>query len=168
MDSARVVSTRQGSDAAAAMGIPFLETSAKTGHNIQEAFIELIRLTPRLGVEYKVVILGSGGVGKSSICIRFIQNHFVDQYDPTIEDSYRKQIVVSGLKAAQEKMMKGEDDGRGLENVCVCVCVCVCVGVCGCGCVGVGVGVCVCVCVCDSLLGWTDTVRSFPNCQMHS
>ena len=107
LDGARVVSVRQGSDAAAALGIPFMETSAKTGHNIHEAFFELIRLTPRLGVEYKVVILGSGGVGKSSICIRFIQSHFVDQYDPTIEDSYRKQIVVPGLKAAQEKMMKG-------------------------------------------------------------
>lgn len=114
LDGARVVSTRQGSDVAAALGIPFMETSAKTSHNIQEAFFELIRLTPRLGVEYKVVILGSGGVGKSSICIRFIQNHFVDQYDPTIEDSYRKQIVISGLKAAQEKMMKGEGGDWGL------------------------------------------------------
>ena len=110
-----MVSTRQGSEAAAALGIPFMETSAKTKHNIQEVFFELIRLTPRVGVEYKVVILGSGGVGKSSICIQFIQNHFVDQYDPTIEDSYRKQIVIPGLKVAQEKMLKGESENWNLQ-----------------------------------------------------
>lgn len=43
------------------------------------------------------MILGSGGVGKSSICNRFVMNYFIDDYDPTIEDSYRKQIVVKGI-----------------------------------------------------------------------
>ncbi len=28
--------------------------------------------------------------------IQLIQNHFVDEYDPTIEDSYRKQVVIDG------------------------------------------------------------------------
>ena len=41
--------------------------------------------------------LGSGGVGKSAITVRYTTNHFVDTYDPTIEDSYRKQIVIPGL-----------------------------------------------------------------------
>jgi len=44
--------------------------------------------------EYKVVVVGGGGVGKSALTIQFIQSHFVDEYDPTIEDSYRKQCVV--------------------------------------------------------------------------
>ena len=44
--------------------------------------------------EYKIVILGGGGVGKSALTIYFINNHFVDEYDPTIEDSYRKQCVI--------------------------------------------------------------------------
>lgn len=42
-----------------------------------------------------VVMLGAGGVGKSAITVQFIQNHFVEEYDPTIEDSYRKVIMVS-------------------------------------------------------------------------
>ncbi|KAI9208639.1 ras-like protein 1 [Polychytrium aggregatum] len=44
--------------------------------------------------EYKLVVVGGGGVGKSALTIQFIQSHFVDEYDPTIEDSYRKQCVV--------------------------------------------------------------------------
>lgn len=39
-------------------------------------------------------MLGGGGVGKSSITIQFIQHEFSAEYDPTIEDSYRKQVEV--------------------------------------------------------------------------
>lgn len=42
--------------------------------------------------EYKLVVVGDGGVGKSALTIQLIQNHFVEEYDPTIEDSYRKQV----------------------------------------------------------------------------
>jgi GTPase KRas protein len=44
--------------------------------------------------EYKLVVVGGGGVGKSALTIQLIQNHFVDEYDPTIEDSYRKQVTI--------------------------------------------------------------------------
>ncbi|KAK4202843.1 ras family-domain-containing protein [Triangularia verruculosa] len=44
--------------------------------------------------EYKLVVVGGGGVGKSCLTIQLIQSHFVDEYDPTIEDSYRKQCIV--------------------------------------------------------------------------
>ncbi|CEH14610.1 ras protein [Ceraceosorus bombacis] len=44
--------------------------------------------------EYKLVVVGGGGVGKSALTVMFIQGHFVDEYDPTIEDSYRKQCVI--------------------------------------------------------------------------
>jgi len=46
--------------------------------------------------EYKLVVVGAGGVGKSALTIQLIQNHFVPEYDPTIEDSYRKQVVIDG------------------------------------------------------------------------
>ncbi|PRP87528.1 Ras GTPase [Planoprotostelium fungivorum] len=46
--------------------------------------------------EYKLVIVGGGGVGKSALTIQLIQNHFIDEYDPTIEDSYRKQVTIDG------------------------------------------------------------------------
>eukprot|EP01117_Protostelium_nocturnum_P015067 TRINITY_DN57_c0_g1_i2.p1 TRINITY_DN57_c0_g1~~TRINITY_DN57_c0_g1_i2.p1 ORF type:complete len:189 (+),score=74.97 TRINITY_DN57_c0_g1_i2:154-720(+) len=44
--------------------------------------------------EYKLVIVGGGGVGKSALTIQLIQNYFIDEYDPTIEDSYRKQVTI--------------------------------------------------------------------------
>jgi len=46
--------------------------------------------------EYRLVILGDGAVGKTTITIQFIQNHFVDIYDPTIEDCYIKQVLIDG------------------------------------------------------------------------
>ena len=46
--------------------------------------------------EYKIVVLGSGGVGKSAITVQFVQGIFVEKYDPTIEDSYRKQTEIDG------------------------------------------------------------------------
>eukprot|EP01132_Coremiostelium_polycephalum_P002477 gene2477-3064_t len=42
----------------------------------------------------KICVLGDGGVGKTSLTIQLCSNHFVEYYDPTIEDSYRKQVVI--------------------------------------------------------------------------
>jgi GTPase KRas protein len=38
--------------------------------------------------EYKLVVVGGGGVGKSCLTIQLIQSHFVDEYDPTIEGEF--------------------------------------------------------------------------------
>jgi len=43
---------------------------------------------------YKLVILGGGAVGKSAITVQLVSGHFVQIYDPTIEDSYRTSISV--------------------------------------------------------------------------
>ena len=49
--------------------------------------------------EYKLVILGGGGVGKSALVIRLVTDNFMEEYDPTIEDSYRKQVTIDGKSA---------------------------------------------------------------------
>jgi len=42
----------------------------------------------------RLIVLGDRGVGKSAITIQFVQYHFVTDYDPTVENSYRKQIII--------------------------------------------------------------------------
>ncbi|CAF4890461.1 unnamed protein product [Rotaria sp. Silwood1] len=52
--------------------------------------------------EYKIVVLGSGGVGKTSLITQFIQGIFVEKYDPTIEDNYLKHIEIDGQQYVLE------------------------------------------------------------------
>ncbi|SCV02583.1 LAME_0H03026g1_1 [Lachancea meyersii CBS 8951] len=44
--------------------------------------------------DYKLVVLGAGGVGKSCLTVQFVQGVYLDTYDPTIEDSYRKSMEI--------------------------------------------------------------------------
>uniref|UniRef100_A0A915DMN9 Ras-related protein M-Ras n=1 Tax=Ditylenchus dipsaci TaxID=166011 RepID=A0A915DMN9_9BILA len=45
---------------------------------------------------YKLVVIGEGGVGKSSLTIQFFQKQFLDYYDPTIEDQYIQHCEIDG------------------------------------------------------------------------
>lgn len=52
--------------------------------------------------EYHIVVLGAGGVGKSCLTAQFVQNVWIESYDPTIEDSYRKVVDVDGKSCVLE------------------------------------------------------------------
>ncbi|GAC93160.1 hypothetical protein PHSY_000723 [Pseudozyma hubeiensis SY62] len=43
-----------------------------------------------------------GGVGKSALTVQFVRNVFVSTYDPTIEDTYRKLLVIDGQQCMVE------------------------------------------------------------------
>lgn len=60
--------------------------------------------------EFKVVVLGQPGVGKSAVTIRFIMDIFLDEYDPTIKDSYRKMLSVDGKEALFDILDTGGAD----------------------------------------------------------
>lgn len=45
---------------------------------------------------YKIALLGAGGVGKSDLTLRFTQNKYIEDYDPTIEDQYTKTFELDG------------------------------------------------------------------------
>eukprot|EP01091_Cochliopodium_minus_P018350 TRINITY_DN741_c0_g1_i2.p1 TRINITY_DN741_c0_g1~~TRINITY_DN741_c0_g1_i2.p1 ORF type:complete len:121 (+),score=28.46 TRINITY_DN741_c0_g1_i2:115-477(+) len=44
--------------------------------------------------EATISVFGGGGVGKSCVIIRYLQGVFFDDYDPTVEDSFRKQVNI--------------------------------------------------------------------------
>lgn len=45
---------------------------------------------------FRLCVVGSGGVGKSSLTIRYLKNEFTEYYDPTLEETYRKEIEYNG------------------------------------------------------------------------
>jgi GTPase KRas len=61
--------------------------------------------------EYRVAIIGSTGVGKSSLCLQFARNKFPENYEPTIEDYYRKLVSLDG-----EQIMFDIIDTAGQEG----------------------------------------------------
>ncbi|KAF5367155.1 hypothetical protein D9758_004066 [Tetrapyrgos nigripes] len=57
--------------------------------------------------QFNVVVLGAGGVGKSALTgtvssVRFIRDIFVENYDPTIEEEYRRTVNVDGELSSLE------------------------------------------------------------------
>lgn len=51
--------------------------------------------------EYKIVVLGSGGVGKSALTVQFVQGLFVEKYDPTVRDARNRILLEESAFAAR-------------------------------------------------------------------
>eukprot|EP01120_Amphizonella_sp_Union-15-10_P015425 TRINITY_DN793_c0_g2_i3.p1 TRINITY_DN793_c0_g2~~TRINITY_DN793_c0_g2_i3.p1 ORF type:complete len:208 (+),score=46.23 TRINITY_DN793_c0_g2_i3:42-665(+) len=66
---------------------------------------------------HKLCVLGDGGVGKTAITIQLCQNHFVEEYDPTIEDSYRKQVKIDDQACLLEVLdTAGQEEFTALRD----------------------------------------------------
>ena len=57
----RKVSREQGQQLADSLGVPYFETSAKTGENVTRLYQGLVKTIPRTGTDYKVCVWGGGG-----------------------------------------------------------------------------------------------------------
>ncbi|GLE03076.1 hypothetical protein PINS_up011955 [Pythium insidiosum] len=65
---------------------------------------------------FHLSVLGSGGVGKSALTLRFVRDYFVKDWDPTIEDAYRKAVTVDENLAMLEILdTAGQDDFESLR-----------------------------------------------------
>ncbi|XP_019871142.1 ras-related protein Ral-a [Aethina tumida] len=51
---------------------------------------------PAVQALHKVIMVGSGGVGKSALTLQFMYDEFVENYEPTKADSYRKKVLLDG------------------------------------------------------------------------
>lgn len=77
--------------------------------------------------EHKVIVIGAGGAGKSALTQMFMYGNFVEEYDPTTADSYRKIIEVDNEKcqldildtAGQEEYMRDNYYRLGEGFLCV-------------------------------------------------
>jgi len=67
--------------------------------------------------EYKVVVLGSGAVGKSALTLRLVTDNFLEEYDPTIEDCYRKNVMIDGKPVVLEILdTAGQDEFSSMQD----------------------------------------------------
>jgi len=74
-----------------------------------------------------IVVVGCGGAGKTALIHQFMYNKFVDTYDPTTADSFRKVVEVEGKNyqidildtAGQEDLMRDKYYKNGDAFVCV-------------------------------------------------
>lgn len=67
--------------------------------------------------EYKLAVVGGGGVGKSALTVQFVQNTFLEEYDPTIEDSYRKHAKVDDSVVFLEILdTAGQEEYKALRD----------------------------------------------------
>ncbi|KAI9259310.1 ferrous iron transporter B [Sporodiniella umbellata] len=65
----------------------------------------------------RIAILGTRAVGKSSLVIQFCENHFVDSYYPTIENTFTKTIKYRGIEYQVEIMdTAGQDEYSILQS----------------------------------------------------
>jgi len=64
----------------------------------------------------KIVVLGSRSVGKSSLVVQFIENHFVESYYPTIESTFAKSVKYGGVEYDCEVIDTAGQDEYSILN----------------------------------------------------
>ncbi|CAB1351040.1 unnamed protein product [Coregonus sp. 'balchen'] len=70
-----------------------------------------------LSREYKLVMLGEGGVGKSAIIMQFISHRFPEDHDPTIEDAYKTQIRIDDEPANLDILDTAGQEARQFKQL---------------------------------------------------
>lgn len=66
---------------------------------------------------YSIAVMGPGSVGKSAMTMQYVQGVFIRDYDPTIEDAYRKNTTVEGQPCMLDILdTAGQEDYTALRS----------------------------------------------------
>jgi len=66
---------------------------------------------------HKVIVVGCGGVGKSAITLQFMYDEFVESYEPTKADQYKKEVEMDGEKVAIDILdTAGQEDYAAIRD----------------------------------------------------
>lgn len=72
---------------------------------------EKAQITRPMPRKVTIILLGDGSVGKSCMAIRYLNNEYLDAYDPTIQDTYRKTVMIDGEPVVTEIIdTSGQDE----------------------------------------------------------
>lgn len=64
----------------------------------------------------KIAVVGSRAVGKSTMIVRFVEEHFVESYYPTIENQFSKMIKIRGQEYNVEILDTAGQDEFSIIN----------------------------------------------------
>ncbi|KAH3743983.1 Ras GTPase [Pelomyxa schiedti] len=65
---------------------------------------------------YRIVVVGSGGVGKSALVIQLIEEHFIDEYDPTAESGERRWVIDNDPPCIMDILDTCEEDYSAMRD----------------------------------------------------
>lgn len=66
---------------------------------------------------FKVIMVGSGGVGKSALTLQFMYDEFIEDYEPTKADSYRKKVQLDGQETQVDILdTAGQEDYAAIRD----------------------------------------------------
>eukprot|EP00042_Codosiga_hollandica_P054603 m.741892 g.741892 ORF g.741892 m.741892 type:complete len:192 (-) comp58944_c0_seq2:159-734(-) len=66
---------------------------------------------------HKLIMIGDGSVGKSALTLQFMYDEFVEDYEPTKADSYRKKTVVDGSECTVDILdTAGQEDYSAVRD----------------------------------------------------
>ena len=68
--------------------------------------------------EYRIAVLGSGGVGKTCLVLRLTRQTFDPEYIPTIQDYFEKKLVVDDKEYTTKIIdTAGQDEMQGITDI---------------------------------------------------
>jgi small GTP-binding protein len=68
----------------------------------------------------KIVVFGAGAVGKSALTIQLVQRYLIPDYDPSIEDPYKRVLLVDTENIQLDVLdTAGQDDFAPMRTWCM-------------------------------------------------